>query len=90
MTVDLLTEHHLEFLNLKAGCTDLSESIHVKMPQCLKSHVAVHLSNVITRSQNECAPSEDPDQSEHLPSLIRFFSVQSVGKYGYKLSFHGQ
>ena len=32
MTVKLPNEHHLEFINLKVGCTDSSESIHVKMP----------------------------------------------------------
>ena len=31
MIVKLLTEHHLEFLSLKGGCTGRSESIHVKM-----------------------------------------------------------
>ena len=35
-----LTEHHLEFLSLKGGCKGLSESVHVKMPHCWKSHVA--------------------------------------------------
>ena len=39
MTVKLLTEHNLEFLSLKGGCTGSSESILVKMPQCWKSHV---------------------------------------------------
>ena len=39
MSVKLLTEHHLEFLSLKGGCTGSSESIHVKMPHCWKSHV---------------------------------------------------
>ena len=43
MTVQLLTECHLEFLSLKVGCTGLSESTHVKMPHCWKSHVAAHL-----------------------------------------------
>ena len=43
MSVKLLTEHHLEFLSLKGGCTDLSESILVKMPHYWKSHVAVHI-----------------------------------------------
>ena len=33
-SVKLLTEHHLEFLSLKGGCTGSSESIHVKMPHC--------------------------------------------------------
>ena len=43
MTVKLLTEHHLEFLSLLGGCTGSSESIHVKMPLCSKSHVAAHI-----------------------------------------------
>ena len=30
MIVKLLTEHHLEFLSLKGGCTGLSESTLVK------------------------------------------------------------
>ena len=38
----LLTEHHLEFLSLKEGCTCSSESIHVKMPHCWNSHVTAH------------------------------------------------
>ena len=32
MSVKLLTEHHLEFLSLKGGCTGSSESRLVKMP----------------------------------------------------------
>ena len=40
MIVKLQTEHHLEFLSLKGGCTDLSESTLVKMPHFWKSHVA--------------------------------------------------
>ena len=43
MTVKLLTEHHLEFLRLKGGCTGLSESTHVKMPHCWKSHVTAQI-----------------------------------------------
>ena len=42
MTVKLLTEHNLEFLSLKGGCTGLSESTLVKMPHCWKSHVVAH------------------------------------------------
>ena len=37
MTVKLLTEHNLEFLGLKGGCTGLSESTLVEMPHCWKS-----------------------------------------------------
>ena len=36
ITVKLLTEHHLEFLNFKGGCLGLSESTLVKMPHCWK------------------------------------------------------
>ena len=39
-SVNLLTEHHLEFLSLKGVCTGSSESTLVKMPHCWKSHVA--------------------------------------------------
>ena len=43
MSVKPLTEHHLVFLSLTGGCTGLSESIHVEMPHCWKSHVAAHI-----------------------------------------------
>ena len=31
MIIELLTEHHLEFLSLKGGCRGSSESTHVKL-----------------------------------------------------------
>ena len=43
MIVKLLTEHNLESLNLKGGCTGSSESTIVKMPHCWKSHATAHL-----------------------------------------------
>ena len=43
MNIKLLIEHHLEFLSLKVGCTGSSESVHVKIPHCWKSHVAAHI-----------------------------------------------
>ena len=46
MIVKLLTEHHLEFLSLKGGCTGSSESTHVKMPHCWKSHATAHLLDI--------------------------------------------
>ena len=42
MSVNLLTEHDLEFLSLTGGCTGSSESTLVKMPYCWKSHVTAH------------------------------------------------
>ena len=43
MSVKLLTEHRLEFVSLKGGCTGSSESTLVKMPHCWKSYVAAQL-----------------------------------------------
>ena len=43
MIVKLLTEHHLEFLSLKGGYRDSSESTHVKIPRCWKSHALAHI-----------------------------------------------
>ena len=40
MSVKLLTEHNLEFLSLKGGCTGSSESTLVKMSNCWKSYAA--------------------------------------------------
>ena len=42
MIVKLLTEHHLEFLSLKGGCTGSSESTLVKMSNCWKSRALAH------------------------------------------------
>ena len=55
MNIKLLTEQHLEFLSLKGGCTGSSESIHVKMHHCWKSHVAAHIvCNSMSRSGKFC------------------------------------
>ena len=41
MTVKLLTEQHfVQFLRLTGTYTGSTESIHVKVPHCWKSHVA--------------------------------------------------
>ena len=47
MIVKLLTEYHLVFLSLKGGCRGSSESTHVKMPHCWKSHATAHFIFVI-------------------------------------------
>ena len=49
MIVKLLTERHLEFLSLKGGCRGSSESTHVKMPHCWKSHALAQL--IVLRCQ---------------------------------------
>ena len=50
MIVKLLREHHLEFLSLKGGCRGSSESTHVKMPHCLKSHALAHYFSVAEKA----------------------------------------
>ena len=63
MNIKLVTELHLEFLNLKGGYTGLFEATLVKMPHCWISHVAAHLilliSPVLTlaRVVTKCARS---------------------------------
>ena len=43
MIVELLIEYHWEFLSLKGGCRGSSDSTHVKMPHCWKSHELAQL-----------------------------------------------
>ena len=47
MIVKLLTEHHLEFLSLTGGCRGSSESTHVKMPHCWKSHATAQMPSTL-------------------------------------------
>ena len=51
MSVKLLTEHHLELLSLKGGCTGSSQSSLVKMSNCLAQVIlAPHLHTVTVPS----------------------------------------
>ena len=52
MSVKLLTEHHLELLSLKGGCTGLSESTLVKTPHCWKSYVTAQYCLFTERVEN--------------------------------------
>ena len=66
MIVKLLTEHHLEFVSLKGGCTDSSESTLVKMPHCWKSHATAQLKTTMSHlltlvnSSSTCTPIPGP------------------------------
>ena len=57
MSVRLLAEHHLEFLGLTGGCTGSSETTHVKIPYCWKSHVAAQL--CVFKEGNSLPPVEE-------------------------------
>ena len=52
MNIKLLTEHHLDCLSFIGGCTGSSESIHVKMQHCWKSHVTAHIVYKRTRDND--------------------------------------
>ena len=52
MSVKLLTEHHLEFVSLKGGCTGSSESTLVEM-QRWKSHVRAHIVKPVLSSHSK-------------------------------------
>ena len=67
MIVKLLTEHHLEFLSLKGGCRGSSESTHVKMSNCWKSHALAHIKSLERCEFRRCTKSGGTDQSEVLP-----------------------
>ena len=54
MIVKLLAEHHLEFLSLKGGCRGSSESTHVKMSHCWKSHALAHYCSWLTVISVRC------------------------------------
>ena len=53
MGAKLLTEHNLEFLCLKGGCTGSSESTLVKMPHCWKSHVTAQITATYIHSKGQ-------------------------------------
>ena len=76
MIVKLLTEHHLEFLSLKGGCRGSSESTHVKMPHCWKSHVTAHISNYLPLlAQGHAYEMPDHVRRAHRCSQIFLFPV---------------
>ena len=58
MGVKLLTENLLEFLSLKGDYTGSSESTHVKMPHCWKSHVTAQLCSSTSGELKVCLGDE--------------------------------
>ena len=80
MTVKLLTEHGLDFLSLKGGCTGLSESIPVKMPHCWKSHVTaqMHFSFRVIRRLFNRSPFLPVAYSYSLISCRRWSVIEEV------------
>ena len=79
MSVKLLTEHHLEFLRLKGGCTGSSESTFVKMPHCWESHATAPL-----RLSNQVDTVAQRNQLHNFTMIL--FKVYVYAKHTYRLS----
>ena len=72
MIVKLLTEHHLEFLSLTGGCRGSSESTHVKVPHCWKSHVMAQI--IVESLHGKTVRLSDSKCPECLVNLISVFT----------------
>ena len=73
MIVKLLTEHHLEFLSLKGGCTGSSESTLVKVSNCWKPHAVAHLSITPGLSDHNIKLAKvnaKPEITKQIPRII--------------------
>ena len=81
MIAKLLTEHHLECLSLKGGCTGSSESTSVKTPHCWKAHVTAHYNIGFKKSL--------PEQGISLP-VFYGDSVYKFKRIVWKLNFSDQ
>ena len=79
MGAKLLTEHHLEFLSLKGGCTGSSESTLVKMPHCWKSHVAAQMCfiNLLSRKKDTIDFFVGPDLG---PNCLKRLSADDTSR----------
>ena len=76
----LLTEHHLEFLRLK-GCTGSSDSTHVKMPHCWKSHVeALFLVWIFLYFLTVCVCKTESSETVHMCRFIGAFATHQCNK----------
>ena len=69
MSVKLPTEHHLEFLSLKGGCTGSSESTLVQMPHCWKSRDTAQM---CCRVRHKSTMSRPNSIMINIACLIRF------------------
>ena len=76
MSVKLLTEDHLEYLSSKGGCTGSSESTHVKMPHCWKSHVTAHFLFCVLQVDLRYASIQEEDISMYV--VITGFVISNV------------
>ena len=85
MTINLLTEHHLEFLSLLGGCTGFFEATLVQLPHCWKSYVVAHFTLMLI-------VFSDIDECEAADAVCSQICINLLGSYkcgceeGYVLS----
>ena len=94
-TVQLLTEHDLEFLSLKGDCTGSSESTLVKMSHCWKSRVTAQIlfmhvaRSIVAQLEGHVMISsrEGLDESALTRNLEKYSFFCSEGGHSFFLSF---
>ena len=86
MIVNLLTEHHLEFLSLKGGCRGSSKSTLVKMSNCWNSHAAAHIKYFKTSPADQYYNSDGTPQLA-LISVVLFLQLRCSLSFKHQLSF---
>ena len=75
MSVKLLTEHHLELLNLKKGCTGWSESTLVKMPHRWKSRHGWYTFDTGAEKQLLSDPTDHNFSFTHFDDQFNSFDI---------------
>ena len=70
-----MTEHHLKFLSFKGGCIGSSESIHVKMPHCWKSHVTAHFFSLFQNFNQQDIKNEETDENEKTTGTTSYIRI---------------
>ena len=78
MSVKLLTEHPLEFLSLKRGCTGLSESWVYTCQNATLLEITCHGSNYFNRSRYCDCFQDMQSKIERLHSYVRKFSQVTI------------
>ena len=64
--------HILEFLSLTGGCTGSSESTHIKMSHCWKSHVTAQMNSLTYNQTDGCAGFLFETQIKTAIQVLRF------------------
>ena len=90
MIVKLLTEHHLEFLSYKGGCRGLSESTHVKIPHCWKSHALAQSLFFFVVSQLSCVLEKLILAPADLTEKLTFTLVSSLSHKSFLFLYKSQ